>query len=461
MTPVKSNGKSGSFLFGRQMAIANGELGFWRATSLVVGNIVGTGIFMLPASLAAFGTLGLFGWVLTSIGSICLALTFARLSARFPKTGGPYAYSREAFGDFVGFQMAWSYWTGTWAGNAAIATAFVSYLTVFWPQLAHEKLLAFGVGCAAIWFFTILNSISMRSSGIAQMIIVVLKVAPLCLIGLFGVFFIRIENFLPINPTESSVFHVVASASALTLFAFLGLESATIPADNVINPQKTIPRATILGTVISAVIYIWTTIVLMGVVSSKELALSHAPFSDASAVIFGQWTSPLIALCALISAFGTLNGWIVIQGQMPYAAAKDGLFPSIFAQLSRFKTPVFSLVASSFLMCGVLYLNYNESLVNQFTAVVTLTTFAVLIPYLYSTIADLKFLLIDSESFSKLALLRSVFVTLLGFSYTIFIIIGSGQEAVFLGILFLFLGFPLYALMKRLHPSLTDKDTSS
>jgi APA family basic amino acid/polyamine antiporter len=373
----------------------------------------------------------------------------ARLSRRFPKAGGPYIYSREAFGDFVAFQMAWSYWVGAWAGNAAIATAFVSALSYFWPILAHNNWLAFLVAAGAVWLFTLLNALSVRAFGAVQIIFVIIKVIPLIAIGISGLFWLRLDAFFVAEPVGQSIFHIVASASALTLFAFLGLESATIPADNVINPRKTIPRATVLGTLFAAVIYLWTTVVLFGLIPPQRLASSPAPFADAAILMFGPSGAWLIALCVTLSAFGTLNGWILLQGQMPLVAANDGLFPPVFARQSRFGTPAFALVFSSLLMTGVLYLNFGAGLVQQFTSVVTLTTFAVLVPFLYATAADLKLLLRKGAAKSKRQLWAAVLVNLCAFTYTLFIVVGSGQEAVYLGTLFIFLGFPLYAVMKR------------
>jgi basic amino acid/polyamine antiporter, APA family len=425
------------------------EFGLWRATSLVVGNIVGTGIFMLPASLGAFGTLGLGGWIVTSIGSICLALIFGRLSRKFPKIGGPYAYSRAAFGDFVGFQMAWSYWIGTLASNAAITTAFVSYTSILVPELSSNPHLRFFVACAAVWAFTFLNMLSVRSTSIAQVVIVFLKIVPLCVIGIVGIFYIKLENFLPINPTKLPAFDVIASTAALTLFAFLGLESATVPADNIIDAEKNISRATILGTVFSAIIYVWTTIVLLGVLPGNQLAKSNAPFADAAGLIFGDWAAWGVAICAATAAFGTLNGWVLLQGQIPIAAAQDGLFPPVLGKLSKRGTPVASLVVSSLLMTGMLYMNYESTLVEQFTAIVTFTTFSVLLPYLYSTVADMVFLLKDAQTIPKVYLVRCLVISIVGFCYTLLIVQGAGQQAVYLGMIFVFTGFPVYALIKR------------
>lgn len=425
------------------------NLGIWRATSLVTGNIVGSGLFLLPASLAIYGTMGLIGWALTSFGSICLALVFARLSQEFPKIGGPYAYSKEAFGDFVGFQMAWSYWVGTWASNAAIAIALVSYLSVFWPELSINTTFAFFVALATVWIFTFINIIGIKTAGTIQLVITILKVIPFILIAIFGIPQVNLENFTPLNPSGESLWTALSTSAALTLFTFLGLESATIPADDVENPEKTIPRATIMGTLLASVIYIGMMFILLGMIPPAELSSSLAPFADAAEIIFGSWVVPFIAGAAVLSILGTLNGWILVQGQIPVAAARDGLFPSFFAKLSDSGTPYVGLVISAGLMSIMLAMNYEADLVEQFTNIVIFTTFAVLLPYLYSTVAELYFLLSKPSHLSKGKLIRATTVAMIAFFYTILITAGAGQKAVYLGMLFVFSGFPFYVWMKR------------
>jgi APA family basic amino acid/polyamine antiporter len=428
------------------------SLGIWRATSLVTGNIVGVGLFMLPASLGIYGSVGLLGWILTSAGSICLALVFARLSHAFPKIGGPYAYSREAFGDFIGFQMAWSYWVGTWASNAAIATAFVSYLSVFWPELSQNLGLCFASALSIVWLFTFINIAGVKTAGTVQLITTILKIAPLAIIGIFGLPQINFEHFFPINPSGMPFWTALSSAAALTLFSFLGLESATIPAEDVQNPEKTIPRATILGTLLAAVIYIGTMIVILGMLSPHELANSRAPFADAATNIFGSsWAGPLVACAAIVSALGTLNGWILVQGQMPVAAARDGLFPRFFDKHTKNGSPYLALIISSVLLSGMLFMNYEAGLVEQFTTIVVFTTFAVLLPYLYSTVAELYLLLTTPQTMSRGRMIRAVCIAMIAFLYTVVITIGAGERAVYMGMIFIFSGFPFYVWMKRSH----------
>ncbi len=425
------------------------SFGLWRATALVVGNIVGSGILMLPASLGLYGSLGLVGWALTTVGSICVALVFARLARRIPKIGGPYAYAHKAFGDFVGFQMAWSYWVGLWAGNAAVATVFVSYLTTFWPELGQNMILSFTVAAGSIWAFTLLNSLSLKWAGSFQVFAVIVKVLPLAAIGIFGIFYFEPSHFTPLNPSGQPVLTALGSSLALTLFAFLGIESATVPADDVIDPEKTIPRATLIGTLIAAGIYTWVMVVMLGLMSPIELSQSNAPFADAGRIIFGEWAVPILSFSAAMAAFLTLNGWVMLQGQVPLAAARDGLFPKIFARETKQGTPAWGLVLSSCLIMVMLAMNYQASLVEQFTTIVLFTTFVQMLPYLYSCTAELLYLLTSKEQVSRAKFVRTVAITLLGFVFTVAIVAGVGQKQVYLGMLFIFAGFPVYVWLKR------------
>lgn len=425
---------------------AKPSLGILRATSLVTGNIIGAGLFMLPASLGMYGSIGILGLILTSLGSICLAFVFARLSHDFPKIGGPYAYSKEAFGDFIGFQMAWSYWIGTWASVAAIAVAFVSYLSVFWPFLNENLAVAYIVCLITIWLFTFVNLAGIKTASSLQVITTVLKILPLAVIVFCGIPEININHFSPLNPTDFSFWSALTTASALTLFSFVGLESATIPAEDVLEPAKTIPRATILGTILAALIYLATMVVILGMLSPAELGQSKAPFVDAGAIIFGSWAGPLVAGAAIVSTLGTLNGWILVQGQVPVAAAKDGVFPSFFEKLNAKGAPYIALIISSALMSLLLFSNYNLGLVEQFNSIIVFTSFTILLPYLYSSLAELYILLVNPE---KTISIKSIVIAAIAFIFTIIISIGAGERAVYMGMILVFSGFPFYVWMKR------------
>jgi APA family basic amino acid/polyamine antiporter len=433
------------------------SLGLSMATALVIGNMVGSGVFGLPSALASVGPISLLAWVITGAGAILLALVFANLGRAYPQTGGPYVYARRAFGDFAGFWTAWGYWIAAWAGNAAIAVIFVSYATVFWPSLGTNNLLAFAVGLTLIWALTLVNVAGVRESGVISLVTTVLKFVPVLLIGLIGLFYMHSGNFTPVDPHHVSLaghWHAISFAATLTLWAFIGLESATVPAEEVKDPERTLPRATMFGTVATTLLYILATVSIMGVIPASTLANSNAPFADAARQIFGSSVlgmSPakIVAAVAMISTLGALNGWILIQGRVPLAAAQDGLFPKAFAQVSGSrKTPVVGLVASSVLLSALMGMNYQSSLSNMFVKIIVLATITTLVPYAFSAGAQLMLMFKDPERFSGRRLALDATIAVLAFAYSFWMVYGAGETYIAQGFLLLLAGIPVYIWIK-------------
>ena len=420
------------------------KFGLLIATALVVGNMIGSGVFLLPASLAPFGGISVLGWLFTSLGALMVALLMARLARMMPAVGGPYAYTRKGLGDLPAFLVAWGYWISIWSGNAAISVGLVGYLASFFPALAQTPALGAATALTAIWLLTGLNSWGVKEAGILQFWTTVLKLLPLLAIGTLGLAYMNPAHFSPFNATGGSPISAVTATATLTLWAFLGLESATIPADSVRDPARTIPRATIIGTLVAAAVYILGTAGVMGILPAEDLAQSTAPFADAGTLIWGRWAGSFIAAGAAISAFGALNGWILLQGQMPRAAALDGLFPQVFRKLSRRGTPVPGLIISSLLITGLMALNYTASLVEQFTFIILLATLSTLIPYVFSAVAELVIFVRDRESFSGERLAGGSVIAVLALLYSLWAIVGSGRETVFWGFLLLLAGLPFY-----------------
>ena len=424
------------------------SMGVWMATALVVGNMVGSGIFLLPASLAgAAGPISIFGWIFTGIGAMLLALVFSRLGRAMPRTGGPYAYARRAFGDFIGFQTAWGYWIAAWAGNAAIAVAFVGYLAVFGGDLGTNNLLAALVGIGVIWLLTAVNVMGSRESGAVQVVTTVLKFVPLAIIGVIGLFFINSDNLTPFAPHGS--WSAISAAAPLTLWAFIGLESATVAAGEVKDPEKNIPRATVYGTLAATVVYILGTVAVMGIIPTETLASSTSPFADAAGEMFGGSWDKVIAVVAMVSTFGALNGWILLQGRVPLAAAEDGLFPPQFARVhGERRTPVFGLVVSSVLVTGLMLMNYTKGLVDAFTFIILLATLTTLVPYAYSAAAQAHLYFTERDIFERGRFARDTVIAALAFGYSIWAITGSGKDIIAKGFVLLLAGIPVYVLLK-------------
>lgn len=424
---------------------ARRSLGFWTSTSLVAGNMIGSGIFMLPAALGAFGGISIVGWLFTTAGSMLLAIVFMHLSRAHPRIGGPYAFAREAFGGFAGFVVAYGYWLSILCGNAAIAIASVSYLSMLFPILGTASHLDVAAALALLWALTGINLLGVRASGRVQLVTTVLKVLPLLAIALLGFVHFDPAHFTPLNVSDRSSFGAITATAALTLWAFLGLESATIPAGDVKDPERTIPRATLAGTSIAAAVYILSTVSIMGILSPADLSLSNAPFSDAAARLFGPAAGYVVAGAGAVACIGALNGWVLLQGQMPRAAALDGLFPRRFRVLSRTGTPVHGTVISSLLVSVLLLMNYMEGFVAKFTFVILLATLATLVPYLVSTLAQLKFALAAKDRTGQAGL---GLIAALAFLYSAWAVAGLGGPTILWGIALMATGIPIFIWMR-------------
>ena len=429
------------------MSSSNKKIGLITSTALVVGNMIGAGIFILPASLSKYGGISLLGWVFTASGALILAKIFSNFSKIIVnKSGGPYLYSKQGFGDFIGFLVAWGYWISTWISNAAIAIAIIGGLSFFFPILQTNSVVAVSIGLSMIWFFTWINSKGMRTTGKIQLITTVLKLLPLVFVIIFGIFFFSLDNFPEFNMTGESNFTSFSLVAALTLYAFLGLESASIPVENIHTPEKTVPKATMYGTIISTCIYIFSTIVLFGILPTETLQNSPAPFAEAGEIIGGKYTGYFIAIGAIISGMGALNGWILILAQIPMAAAKDEMFPRIFKRKNKKGVPVLGLVIGSILSSVVMLMNFSENLVTQFTFIVNLTVLACLVPYLFVS-ASYAIVIIQNKNHTN-SIVKTVLLGLFGFLYSLWAIYGSSAEVVFYGLLLLLLGIPFYVFMQ-------------
>jgi len=428
------------------------QLGLIACVALVVGNMIGSGIFLLPASLAAYGPIAIAGWIVTSIGAIALAIIFGRLARVMPKTGGPYVYTRASFGEFMGFLIAWGYWVALWAGNAGVAVAFAGYAGHFYPALAG----GFGglaVALGALWLVTLINIRGVGEAGIVQIVTTVLKLLPLLMLALVGPASIDRANLTPLDSSGQGIFPAIAACTALTLWAFLGLESATVPAGSVRDPDRTIPLATVIGTAFAALIYILVTVVAFGTVPRTGLAASSAPLALVADRLWGGTGAVFIALGALVSTFGTLNGFTLLAGQVPLGAAQNGTFPGWFGVLSRGGAPVNALMAAGVLASALIAMSLSHSLVDQFTFIISLATFASLVPYAFCAFAELVLLAQNpARQRPPQGLGRLIALSLVAFAYAAGAIYGIGPEVVFWGFILLLSGLPVYVWLKFRQP---------
>lgn len=436
-------------------------LGLWTAVALVMGNMIGSGVFLLPASLAPYGAISLAGWLISTGGAVLLALVFARLASAHPAAGGPYAYTRAAFGELAGFLVAWGYWIATWCANAALSVAFVGYLDPFLPSLVRNQTAAAALAIGTLWVLTAVNTRGIRTAGIVQVTTTVLKILPLAIVGVGGLFILKAAHFVIADPSPRAIAQSATATATLTLFAFTGLECATIPASDIRNPGRTIPRATIIGTLLAAVIYIAGTVAVMGTVAPAALRQTTAPYADAARALLGNGGAAFVSIGAAISCFGALNGWILIVGQMPLAVARDGLFPAIFHRTSGSGAPTVGLVIGGVMATMLIAMNYTRGLVSLFTFITLLATLSTLVPYAFCSLAVfLAPRLARSGARSGQALdtpgtrgnpgpRGTAVIPALAFAYSLWAIGGAGAETVYWGFLLLIAGLPVYVWVVR------------
>ncbi|MBP3985937.1 amino acid permease [Pseudoxanthomonas helianthi] len=413
-------------------------LGLWAAIALVVGNMIGSGVFLLPASLAPYGGVSLVGWAITLAGALALALTFARLAMRWPQTGGPYVFARNAFGEVPGFLIAWSYWVSIWCANAAIAVAFAGSIGALFPQATATPLRGAACALGALWLCVGVNVLGVREAGRVQLLLTVLKFVPLLLFAGIALWFVQPQHFVaPFNPSGESLPHAINATAALTLWALLGLEAATVPAGAIENAERTVPRATVVGTLLAGVVTVLAVSAVLGLLPASQLKDSTAPMADAARALWGPWAGLGIAAVAAVSCLGALNGWVLLSGQVPFAAARDGVLPSPLAKLDGNGTPAVGVLASGVLASLLVAANYSRSLAQLFTFSILLSTAATLLPYLAGTAAWL----LRGERRGRL-------LALAGLLYSAYALFGIGHESLLWGIALLLAGLPVYAWMR-------------
>jgi APA family basic amino acid/polyamine antiporter len=422
-------------------------LTLWPATALVTGTIIGAGIFTQPTWLAQWGPISLLGFLLTAIGSIMLALVFASLARRTPDVGGPYAFSRQGFGDFIGFQSAWTYWIGAWVGVGAIASSFLVYLQVLIPDLEGRTGVQVIIAVAIIAALTMTNTQGVVAGGMLSFVLTILKIVPLFLIGTLGFIAFDAANLGPWNATGGPLFDidVLTQVMAYTVFAFIGVEAATVPAGDVHEPDKTIPRATLIGTTAAALVYLLSTTAVFGAVSNAELQSNDAAFSVAAENMFGSWAGTAVAVVACISCLGAMNGLILLSGQIPMAAEFDGLAPRVFGKLNVHHAPGTGLWISGALAAFVLWFqNSGGDLGDAVATLVLVSAVATMVSYAFSAAAEIKWLVLDRGRVPVKHLVRKMIVAGLALLFCILAFLGGGATEIYWLWMLIVFGVPLY-----------------
>lgn len=421
------------------------KIGFWTCTALVIGNVIGMGIFVLPASLAPYGFNALIGWAIVLVGCLALARVFSHLAHALPGAGGPYGYIRHTLGEPTAYLALWAYWVSMWLTNAALATGVVGYMAVVFPPLGALPPAPFALGLLGA--VVAVNLFGVRTGGGVQIVTTALKLLPMLAITLLGGWLLLTSpaNYaahLPATPITPGA--VIASAT-IALFAMLGIESASLPAARVDDPGRTIPRATTVGTVLAATVYIIVSAVPLLLIRQHELAEANAPFAllmDRYAVAgAGRW----LALFVVVSGLGALNGWTLLAGELTRTMAERGVLPALLARNNRHGAPTIALLATGALAAAMIAMSYSKSLVAAFTFITRVVTAANLPLYLCCSLA----LLVLWRRRSMGCATRPVLLAASGSAvFVVLAFVGIGREPSVYALGLIAAGLPLYALMR-------------
>jgi len=415
-------------------------------TALVVGNIIGIGIFVMPAALAPFGLNALSAWAITVVGCLFLALTFASLARTFPHDDGPYAYTRRAFGEGTAFIAMWCYWVSTWVTNAVIAIGVVGYVSIFIPALNDKPWLPPLTALSFLWLFVLINLFGARSAGWMQLSTTLLKLVPQVAIIMLGLWLLLAHPaaYSAHLPTTPASLHAVIGATTIALFAMLGVECAAIPAGLVRDPARTIPRATVAGTLIAAFICVSVSIVPMLLIPQHELAASNAPFADLFARFLGSGYGKLLAAFVVVSGLGALNGWTLIVGEVTQSFARHGNFPAGLGKLNRHAAPARAFLLTGLVASVMMMMNYNQSMASGFAFLSVVVTAANLPIYITCALAAIVLWRRGEIARpAKRAALWALFA-LLAFIYCAWVSIGIGLNSLLWALGLGAVGVPVY-----------------
>lgn len=429
------------------MSLGTRKMGLGMATMLVAGNMIGTGIFLLPTTLAAVGGISVFGWVVATAGAFALGAVFAKLGQLDPQPGGPYAYARDFLGPYVGFQTNYVYWFANWVGNVATAVAVVGYLIEFFPFLAHPvaRMLA---NLAVIWALTFANILGPRAVGWLESATMGLALVPILGVAFFGWLWFDPAVFMAgWNVSGESDAAAVSRAAAVALWAFMGVESASVSAGVIENPHRNVPLATLLGLAIAAVVYVLCSTVIMGILPNEVLRNAHAPFAEVARLALGDAAVWVIALCAILKSVGSLGGWILLTGQTAKAAADDGMFPAVFARTNAHGVPAPGLLIVAVLMSVVVVVTASPTVAGQFARVIDIAVMLTVLPFLYASIAVWKVCYVNAVP--RAVLYRYVVIGLLAASYCVWVIMGAHPTVARNGMIVMLLSVPLYPFFIR------------
>jgi len=425
---------------------------------LVAGNMIGTGIFLLPVNLAQVGSISIYGWLIATAGAGALGMVFARLGQVNPQPGGPYAYARDFLGPYAGFQTNYVYWFGNWIGNIAIAVAAIGYLAELVPGITHPPGSVLATA-ALIWLLTFANILGPRVVGALETWTMALALIPILAIALLGWIWFNPDTFMAgWNVTGESNLHATSRAASMALWAYMGIESAAVSAGVIENPSRNVPLATLIGLGLAAVVYVLSSSVIMGIVPNEELRTAHAPFAEAARLVIGSAGAIVIAVCAVLKSVGSLGGWMLLVGQSAQAAADDGMFPRVFARLNKNGVPGLGLVIVGVLMTIVLFATVSPTVADQFSRIVDLAVILIIVPYVYSAVAIVK--VIYDKQLPRKTFQLYKWIALIAVVYCLWAVVGGDPDTVVHAMVALLISVPLYPFFIRSMTAAANKRTA-
>ena len=426
------------------------KIGFWAVFGIVTGSQIGSAVFTLPTCLAPYGIFGLFGTLISGIGAMFLCMVFAILCSKLPYTGGSHIYMKNAFGEKLAFFGGWTYWLISWVSTTVVVITSVGYLSPFLHKLFGSNIFFINYNREIYLFLELfilfsiawLNLKGIKCAGNAEFLLTLLKFIPLIILPILALCYFKLSNF-QIDPSfaKFSNLQLSAKATLLSLWGFIGLETGTTPADSVIRPEVTIPKATIFGTLSVALLYMLNFVGTLGVIPNKQLMYSNAPYVDLAQLIFNGNGYLLISLVASVVCIGTLNAWILASSQISLGLAKDGLMPKIFKVLNKNEVPVYGVLINCLGMVPILILIFSNSFAQQINKILDISVIAFLFVYTMCVLSLLKILYKEKNKN-----LYYYLIAVISLVFCVWVIYETEIKTLLLASLFILSGVPIYWL---------------
>lgn len=426
------------------MSSSRAKMSVFELTLLTAINMMGSGIVMLPTKLAEVGTISILSWIVTAVGSLSLAYAFAKCGM-FSKRPGMGGYSEYAFGKSGNFMANYTYGVSLLFANIAIAITCVGYGgTLFEVELSPIQVCLATI--VVLWVCTASNFMGASITGKLSAVAVWCVIIPVLILSVIGWFWFDPNLYVASwNPHNEPFFSAVGASISMTLWAFLGLESACANSDAIDNPEKNVPIAVMAATIGVAIIYIVSTNIIAGIVPNADLVSSNAPFGLVFSQMFNPTIGKIVMFLLVLSCAGSTLGWQFTIAKVFQQAAVDGLFPKVFARVNKFSAPIAGMIIITTIQTGFCLMTISPELFKQFNMLVDLAVVTNIMPYILS-MAAVGVIMKEAKVNSKQARLYTL-VAIVGALYSFYALISTGYFEVFWGSIATFLGWTFWGLV--------------